>query len=275
MKYLSLLFFPFVLCSFSEISPTNIASTIRFGDSLFCNKNYTSALIEYQRAYFFSESQVKSQAGARMAECYLAMNNFASARACYDSAIFHSGSDLAKIDYEFGEISCYILEGNFGYALLRTNALEPGEDNHLNLRKHLYQGICHYGMKQYDVAYAHFLDYLPEQDTAAINELQNLFENRNSLCRPNPGLAMVLSIILPGAGQIYSGDIKDGVNSIALLTGLTYLGISGSARVFVTLLPFVYRYYIGGILNARQAAEYKQQENTYSFYLKLRTILQK
>lgn len=275
MKHFYLLCFCFIFCSFSEIYSTNIELTIKLGDSLFFNKNYTYALLEYQRAYFFSGSEMKPQAGAKIAECHLAMDDFSRARAYYDSAIYYSESDLSIIEYKFQKIICYILEGNFGYALLKTNDLEMGEGSQLNFRKSFYQGICHFGMKQYGEAYSHFLSSLSENDTVIRNQLQNLFENRSALNRPHPELAMILSIILPGAGQIYAGAFKDGLNSISLLAGLAFLAMSGSASTFVALLPFIYRYYIGGILNAKKAAEYKQKEHQYNFYVNLLTILQK
>ena len=83
----------------------------------------------------------------------------------------------------------------------------------------------------------------------------------------------MLSIILPGSGQVYSGDLKDGLNSLLLLSGLFYLGTSGSLINPVAIFPFFYRYYIGGILNAKQTAGEKRKEKQYDYYANLKEIL--
>ena len=53
-----------------------------------------------------------------------------------------------------------------------------------------------------------------------IVQLKLWMANSEKLMHPNPTFATLMSICIPGTGQIYAGDIKDGVNSILLLSGL-------------------------------------------------------
>ena len=98
-------------------------------------------------------------------------------------------------------------------------------------------------------------------------------QNHRILFRPDKTLATILSIVLPGTGQIYSGDFKSGMNSILLLGGLYFIGSTLSVTGFIIVIPFLYRYYVGGILNARQAAEAKQKEKQHIFYLKMMEVI--
>ena len=70
----------------------------------------------------------------------------------------------------------------------------------------------------------------------------------------NPRLAARLSII-PGMGQFYSGDVRNGINSILLNGGFIYGAYWLSAHTHpiasVPLVLFGLRYYKGGIQNSK------------------------
>lgn len=273
MKYFVILFFCFLFCPSVETKSQSIESVIRFGDSLFQHTQYRKALHEYQRAFFFAGDELKPLLSENIAGCYFALEDFQMARNYYDSAIYYSTSDHLSVDSEFQKIRCFMMEDNFGYALLQLNDLEVGADIHLQRKRNLYQGICCFVMGQYDEMQQHFLKSIPKTDTLKINQLQLLYEERKMLKRPDPRLAMVLSIILPGAGQVYSGDIKEGLNSLFLLSGLVYLGTSGLfINPFLTI-PFFQRYYIGGIIRTKEIAQEKRKNNQYEYYLKFKRVI--
>ena len=273
MKYFLFPFFYFLFCSPTESKSANIESIVSFGDSLFLKGNYINALNEYRRAYFFAGSELKSQLGGKIADCYLILNDFKMARSFYDSVMFYSKNDSQRISCEFQKILCFMKENNFGYALIKLNNLEVEDEIQLQRRKNLYQGICYFGMEQYDSSHLHFLKTIPSTDTLGKLQLQKMYENTKMLKRPNPCLAILFSIIVPGAGQIYSGDLKDGLNSALLLGGLFYLGSSGSLSSFIAIMPFFYRYYMGGIMNAKQIADKRKKEKQYYYYTNLMQIL--
>ncbi len=83
------------------------------------------------------------------------------------------------------------------------------------------------------------------------------------VAKKNPKTARVLSMILPGAGQFYAGDIKNGLNSLLLnallgfwfvTTGLAYTFVDAAA----TVTPWLFRYYGGGIRRAGEIVEKKE-----------------
>lgn len=275
MRYLILSFYFSQFCFISDCKSNNIESIIRFGDSLFAYKNYKNAINEYQRAFFFAGDDLKILTGARIADCYLLKEDYFKARNYYDSAIYYSTSSNAIIEFQFQKILCLILEKNFGLAQVEMGNLKVDTNCIFQRRKDLFQGICYFGMKQYEKSYKHLDSFLLRSDTVKRIQLTHLFENVKISNRPNPNLAIMLSVVFPGTGQFYSGDFKSGANSILLLSGLYYLGTSVSISSFVIIIPFFYRYYIGGILNAKQAAEGKKEKRQLVFYNKLIEILLK
>jgi hypothetical protein len=170
---------------------------------------------------------------------------------------------------------CLILEKNFGLAQVEMGNLKVDTNCIFQRRKDFLLGICYFGMSQYEESYKHLDSFLLRSDTVKRIQLKHLFENVKILNRPNPNLAIMLSVVFPGTGQFYSGDFKSGANSILLLSGLYYLGTSVSISSFVILIPFFYRYYIGGILNAKQTAEREKEKRQLVFYDKLIEILLK
>ena len=81
------------------------------------------------------------------------------------------------------------------------------------------------------------------------------------------------SLIIPGTGQLYSGDIKNGLNSLLLLSGIFYLGTIVSSSALVLIVPILCRYYIGGIVHAKQIADRKREEKKNIYYTNLLGIL--
>lgn len=275
LKYFLFTFFYFLLCSPTRSQSANIESIINFGDSLFLNGNYIRALNEFRRAYFFAEIELKSRLGNRIGDCYLVLNDFKMARSFYDSVAVYSENDRQRLNCEFQKILCFMKEKNFGYALIRLNDLEVKDEIQLQRRKNLYQGICYFGIGQYDASNQHLLNSIPKTDTLRRLQLQHLFEDQNILKRPNSHVAVMLSLIIPGTGQFYAGDIKNGLNSILLLSGIVYLGTIVSSSGLVLIVPIFCRYYIGGIVHAKQIADSKRYEKKYAYYSNLMEVLLK
>ena len=101
----------------------------------------------------------------------------------------------------------------------------------------------------------YFEQAVPSNDSLSRKNLHALFNENEKLKHKNPKAAKVLSMIIPGAGQLYAGDVKNGLNSLLLTGGFFLLFINTSiAYTFVDALvavgPWYYRYYLGGYQRA-------------------------
>ena len=263
----------FLLLTIDKVNSQSIKEVTHFGDSLFLLKDNYAALNEYQRAFFFSSNlENKAELGKRIANCYLMENELSLAYAYYDTALCYTAYDSAKIEYELDKILCIILEMDFGYALLKLDELETVTNEYLNLRKYFFAGICNFGLERYDEAYKYFYKSLNPKDSLLSAQLNQLFDGTKVLMRPYPTVASIMSGLIPGSGQAYAGDFKDGVNSLLLLSTLAYIALYTPVLNFFVIFPFFYRYYIGGILNANKLAKKRKREKQYYCYVDLMKI---
>lgn len=242
----------------------NIDMVISFGDSLYAKQNFLVAQNEFQRAYFFSDRDKKQLLSTKIADCSMALDEYGTAKAYCDSALFYSVTETDKTDSRFRKIMCYILEQNYGYALLKLDELKADSSEYFESRRNFLKGICCFGIEKYDEAFQLFDKAILPTDTLRRYQLQLLSDRRKSLKQPSPALATFMSIVVPGSGQLYAGKYFSGINSIVLLTGLGFLGYHLPAfNIFIA--PFLSRYYIGGVLHANRFAKEKKKIKQYHF----------
>jgi len=244
----------------------DIGTVIGFADSLYNERNYNLALHEYRRAFFFSEDSNKVLVGQKIAGCYLLKADYCMARSYFDSACSYSKSVYGKTGYRLQIIRCYMLEKNFETALLRLNEIGTDTSHYYSKKYQLYTAISYFGLQQYDEAFQAFNRALDPADSVKITNLLNLTEESKRLKHPYPFVASLMSALLPGTGQIYDGCWVEGANSILVLGGLTGISFAFPELVVFTV-PFIDRYYVGGIIHAGQYAHErraKKQERSYS-----------
>jgi len=107
-----------------------------------------------------------------------------------------------------------------------------------------------------------------------------LFRENERINRLKPGVAIALSAVLPGAGQVYAGDIGDGVNSLALNAALFVLAYHTAIaynlfNAIVAVVPWNLRYYEGGFLRAGEIVKEKRAQRHQEIYRQLLEVLQR
>ena len=268
--------FLFLIClvlPFPKANAQSIELIMNFGDSLFRLNNTIAALNEYNRAFFFADNNEKKvETSRKIADCYLSVNQLNMAYAYYDSALVYSSTDSCRIGCELDKILCIILEEDFSYGLKKLDGIKMFPDDYLDRRKKLYTGICYFGLDRYDEAYNCFFQVITPNDTMLNAQLLQLYEGRKKLLRPYTAVATTMSVIIPGSGQAYAGNVKDGINSLALLSALAYIALFTPVLDFFVILPFFYRYYVGGILNAYDLSNNRRssrQSDCYAHLIKI------
>lgn len=260
-----------LLLFFINSSAQNIHAVLNFADSLYKEQKFSLALNEFQRAYFFAENERKQALSIMITDCYLALEDYGNAKTYCDSAIYYSKNDSSKIESRFQKIICSLYEKNFGYALLKLEQLETDSNNYILSKKNFLQGICYLGIENYDMAFQLLNKSINPSDSIKQVELKQLFDNIKELKSPNPTIATLMSIVIPGSGQIYSGKYASGLNSMLLLGGLTCFGVYTPA-LYVLIAPMLSRYYLGGILHANQFAKDRKKQKQYRFANQILTI---
>lgn len=258
-------FFLFLIISISANSASqNLTDVIGFANQLAENGNFSSAIQEYLRAYFFAPDREKYAIANKIADCYIAENNLKEAKAFCDSAILYSISDSARAESYLKKITCIILDKQFGDALVELNNNELNFNKHLQAKKNVLTGIAHLGLYDYDNAYNFFIQAIDKNDSTTSHKINSLFRSKSKTHQPYPLLAGGMSMIVPGSGQMYAGQLIEGVNSLALLAGITYLGIS-LPPLQILFSSMLMRYYMGGFTRAYRYALQKRENHRQEF----------
>jgi len=274
IKYLNLYgLIVFSLITSQKLPAQNFEETINFADNQFKSGKLTAALKTYQRALFFSDGRRNLYLFRQIAEISYFNNDYETAQKYFGLAFDQSDNDSLKTELLFSKASCQIFSKNYQLALIDLFSVNDTSGS-IQKRLNFYLATCYFGLENFSSAKTYFESCIPFKDSA---ELAELFSRKN-LLSPSPKRARIMSMILPGLGQTYSGDLKSGLNSLLLTSGLIALGINISIRyrpvdAVFSILPWYQRYYTGGYGKAEEIAIRKRQKKRNEVYTKVLKLI--
>ncbi len=251
-------------------------STITFADRQLITGNYSLAAKEYQRTIFFSE-KVQPDILLKLAESFYNQGNWQQARDYYNQVIHIAENNNQIIEAKFNVISSYISENNYNKALIELFNIHDSTYIVYKYEVDILFGICYFGLQDFKESKSYFLKTI-ENDTIAKAKIDSIFSEKKLLYRPSPKIASILSIILPGLGQVYSGNFYEAANSFFLTESILVLAMIVTYQyTFIdavfTVIPWYQRYYLGGVENAEKIAKQKQDENRNKAYKAILDII--
>jgi len=259
-----------------QSSAQTIDEARAFADSLYQAGNRELALPVYQRVLFFHPSPVDPEILFRVAECFLFTGEIDQALEYYDHSYFAQTSDSLRNEILFRKASCYITNHHFPYAQMELLNLGDSLSRFFEQKCNIYLGITWFGLSDFEKSESCFILAVHNPSTKA--KIHNLFSNTKLLYHPNPKTASWLSVCLPGSGQIYSGEIGSGINSLLLTGSFIGLGIY-IAKTYAPIdaifsaLPWFQRYYQGGFQRAADLATMKRTKNRSRMFNEVLTLI--
>lgn len=251
MKKCLVIFFAFISV---EAFPQNLLKQLNYADSLFNSENYFDAITEYKRLMFFDTSKSFSFIGNLMiAKCYKAGGK-------YDDAIkYFSKAEISAKDYKekytakIGIVKSNILRRTINRALQVLNEMEISYE---------------FSQMRDSINYWKGWAYIFNDDWKNAKICFDNFEKGHLLSRVSNDVlrekcsvtfAKFISYIVPGVGQIYTGNILSGIMSMAYNALFGYLTIKAFSEdrffdgVVIGSLLWL-RFYRGNIQNAEKFA---------------------
>ncbi|MEO0095378.1 MAG: hypothetical protein ABIL66_05740 [candidate division WOR-3 bacterium] len=237
-----------------------IFSQVFLAESLFFNKQYDLALIEYKRLFFFDSTSYKNLQSRLHYTITLLYKDFFSGYEETQKLL----NDFPNIDSESRMLLAKELINTENYSLA-IDILKPISEDNL-LKKRL-------------TGYGYLFNH---QYYNALREFQNIDENiaaeiERYINMPKKSItqAMLFSVIFPGMGEIYAGDIKRGIQDFILtfLSGfLMYNSVKNKEYVDAGIIfSFAFnRFYFGSISNAGRIAHKKNEESEREFLKRIR-----
>ena len=253
-----------------------VDDVVRLADTQFGQGNFANAAKEYNRAFFFGYNK-QDELSLQIARCYTQLNQLELASDFYNKAYRLSGSDSIKDEALLGEAFGLLIQEKYVLAISELLNLSENASTQQKIQYHFLKGIAHYGIRDDSIAYTEFVQSLQLSGALTLNgeilktEFDKVFRYQK---RYNPKRAYVMSGIVPGSGQLYTGAIKNGINSMLLIGGLYLIAINVARNysfwdAAVALFPWVQRYYLGGMDKSKELAISKIESKRYESYLKI------
>ncbi|VAW20191.1 hypothetical protein MNBD_BACTEROID01-326 [hydrothermal vent metagenome] len=268
------------IVSAKQSSAQHLDEVISFAGRQFELGNYQLSAKEYNRAVFFGAGN-QDMIYIKIAQCYFNTKDYALSNTFFDKSYFASSSDSIKAEAVLGKAFNNILQGRYMPALTELMNLDtmlcPAQD----IKANFYAGIAYFGMNENQQAAESFkacLKYMGQEEKMALME-DEFDAIRKWGERYNPKTAWVLSLIIPGSGQLYAGEVKEAANSMILTGGLLYLSILLSRRysffeAVLTVLPWFQRYYLGGAGKAEKYANEAFLRERYNSYRNILNLME-
>jgi len=255
------------ICSFSGFSQ-DIQGTLTFADSLFATQNYEYAIKNYKRVLFFGDDKLNEIIQPKLANCFLLLDDYEKALFHYNLAYSYTSNDSLSNEYLFKRVLIYIIQNKPYSALQELYNISVDSSAIQFKRREFFHAVIDFQNNQFESAENHFL--YAQNDTIKANQIIALFDQYN-LNKPKTKTARILSMFIPGAGQLYAGDVKNAANSLILTSGLTLLFIVTTKNyslldAFISVLPWINRYYVGGFTSAGHIAAQKIEEKKQKLY---------
>lgn len=212
----------------SAASKENASADSRyFADSLFQDGDYLNAAHEYKRLLFFNPhaSQIDFIA-FRVAASYQNAGKLENAIRAYQLLIDTYPKSVLIARAKNNIAQCHILLGESEEGLVSLRKfLSEHKESDLAPRVHFTIGMLHVDKGEWAQASSVWNDVFityPESPFAKVsNRLARRIKNVDTLPHRSPTVAGVLSALVPGSGQVYSGRTVDGFSAFV---GVVVLG---------------------------------------------------
>jgi tetratricopeptide (TPR) repeat protein len=233
---------------------------LKYADKLFETGQFFDAITEYKRVlYFDSEERLKDVINFKIAKCYKAGAHFGEAIKYFSLAEKVLYEDSSKFRVHIEIIRCNILRRTTARALQLCDKLSNNRNFHAHSEEiNYWRGWAYMFADDWEAASKAF-------SHNADNKELKLLCDRVMADKVSVTFAKVISYILPGSGQIYSGKIFSGLMSLAWNLAAGYFTVNAfvASRAFdgiiIAELGWL-RFYKGNIENAESFAVNKNFE---------------
>lgn len=241
----------------------------RYAEQLFESGDYQAARREYKRLLFYQpDTEFTDVADYRIAQSYYYQNEPDRAERLFDEFLgahpnspFRFQSQLMIGQLQF-DAEAYSLARTTLFELLHASA-----DTEVAAAAHYLRGWCYIHTNDWNKAITELrrADTL-QIDTSRRKEARRLADTllaETPLPHKSPQMAEWLSTVVPGSGQFYVGNVKEGILAAALSGTFIYLAVDAIRErryVDCTGIAFVgWQFYWGNRINARRlASEYNK-----------------
>jgi len=241
----------------------------------FHSEKYDLCIPYFKRIAFFESDNITNL--NYLAESYSKIKSYDNALVHYSLMYNLLSNDSLKNEVCFEMAKCYMSEDKYEYAEIEILNIKE-LNNYFKSRKNYYLFLIYLYDGEFELSKNYFLN-IREFSDANINQIERSFSHlEKKIRRTNPKVASALSMVIPGSGQVYSGNLSSGINSLLLTTTALSIFTIISFRyspieAILSVFPYYQRYYIGGVLNAINFVEEKNRIRCHKTVIELNSII--
>lgn len=246
---------------------------LSLGSHFFKLGNYDAAISEYKRFLFFHPNDPRmGETYRNIGIAYREQGHWGEAVAAMHAAVQYASNPEEKSKYRLERAVIFIAAQDYDLGRLELIMVRMQNPSVPVFRRTLFlEAVAYIYQFQWAEAREALRNYAMDE------KLETLLENAVNVPQKSPGLAKVLSAILPGAGQVYAGEWRNGLNALALNGVLGYVNVEAALnRHYVEAALWggliFSRYYRGNIFRADEAVK---QFNTHQSRRASEALLQR
>ena len=217
---------------------TSNQTSFSCADSLYSAGNYKLAALEYERLFFYSnDEKIKDEALLKKSYCYKSSGNYEKAAQTLQRIDISDASDSAQFNIRYEHALDCFLYGNYDETENILMQIDYYTKNKNLSKTCIYLGIlCKNELNKWSEADSLFNIYLKIKNISITSDSVNKLLMKPHLL--NPKTAKIISFIIPGSGQIYTGHVFRGISSLILNGSFAYY----------TYFSFKNKFYLSGII---------------------------
>lgn len=252
----------------------DVAAVFELATQMKAEGNYDAALKLFQRVNFFDNGYKSTECLLNTADVYFMLNDYNKAAEFYEYAYFSTSNDSLRNLISLSKSAVFIYQKKFLEALQELFSVT--DDVSVKRTKDIYLITTYYGLNKFEECKQILFEM--RNDSASQKKIARLIAKAEKVQKRNPNTARIMSMIIPGLGQVYSGDVRDGINSFVITGAFVYLALNTAIQYSfleaTSVLPWFSRYYMGGYNHARIIAINRIEEKQYSIYLQLLKMIE-
>lgn len=242
------------------------------GERLLGAGYFEEAITEYERFVCFgADSQRIAEACRRIGRAYRNLGMLEQASASLHRALAYATDDslAGRIRIDIAVIALAMK----AYDVAELELLKLARFNRcpeIVRTATFYLGVCYLYTGRWELAHGAFTGYFADTDASAVQRVETLLSSSNRPRLKSPSVGKWLSTFIPGSGQIYAGDIRNGVNAAAINAAFGYLfadavvdGRYGDA--IIAYYPLFERYYRGNRYHAETVARERNAQESAAY----------
>ena len=243
----------------------NVEETFAFGKEQYALGRFESSELALERVLFFGNGLYQVECLGLIGDMRMQQGKAKEAVTYYSRAARAASEYETQVWFLLRKTSGLLASGNGKLAMIDLLGISDHVTDTLLRYRNFLMGVAQFQELDFASGKNSFLAALPESAVKERQQVDSLFQVLEKIKHPNPRTARILSICLPGLGQFYAGDIKNGINSLLLTGAFLALGINTAIKytlvdAFGSVLPWFQRYYMGGFSRAERIAEDRLRE---------------